>query len=135
MLVVFAITVVTLASFYAVMSELPPSATRPILLPPVMHPRVVAEITVAAVDDGMWLDTRRGELVEISLNPNSNARLGLAEAQQSEWTQNTTIRFVEGKATFMIVGDRLEVVIVSAKWIEGRSPLHSTITMRKIGVD
>jgi len=52
-----------------------------------------------------------------------------------EWAKNITVRLTNGKASFMIVGERLEMVIISAGWIDGRSSLRSLTTMREIGVD
>lgn len=134
--IIFAAVTLAIGAFYVIVWSPPPTATRLILLfPPTMHPQVTAEITVAALNDNMQIDPSRDDLIRISLNPGSHAKVGLADTAQSEWAKNITVRLTNGKASFMIVGERLEMVVISAEWIDGRSPLQSLTTMREIGVD
>ena len=135
--ILFAAVTLAISAFYMIVSSPPPPAATGLIMlfPPTMHPHVAAEITVAAVDDYMQIDPSRDDLIRISLNPGSRARLGLAETPQSEWAQNLTVRLVNGKASFMMMGERLEMVVMCAEWIDGRSPLRPLTTMRGIGVD
>jgi len=78
-------------------------------------------IVIAAVSDEGRLDSTRNDSVEVSLNLDSKARLS-----------QSRVNLVRGRAEVALVDDYEEPVVVTVRWISGRSILRGDSTLIRI---
>jgi hypothetical protein len=84
-------------------------------------------ISVKALTDEGIVDTARDDLVELSLNKESQIRF-----KNGEKTIKVQLNKGEAEAQIM-TGTAMETVIFRATWISGKSPLQSLVTNILVG--
>ena len=108
--------------------EAAPQATRLMLFIP-QNIKLLREETIsvkALTDDGM-VDTARDDLVELSLNRESQVHFKNGE-------KSIRVQLTKGEAEAQIMtGTAMETVIFRATWISGKSPLQSLVTNILVG--
>ena len=108
--------------------ETVPQATRLMLFIP-QNIKLLREetISVKALTDEGTVDTARDDLVELSLNIESQVHFKNGE-------KSIRVQLTKGEAEAQIkTGTAMETVIFRATWISGKSPLQSLVTNILIG--
>jgi hypothetical protein len=108
--------------------ETAPQATKLMLFIP-QNIKLLREetISVKALTDEGIVDTARDDLVELSLNKESQIRF-----KNGEKTIKVQLNKGEAEAQIM-TGTAMETVIFRATWISGKSPLQSLVTNILVG--
>jgi len=108
--------------------ETAPQATKLMLFIP-QNIKLLREETIsvkALTDDGM-VDTTRDDLVELSINKESQVHFKNGE-------KAIKVQLIKGEAEAQIMtGTAMETVIFRANWISGKSPLQSLVTNILVG--
>jgi hypothetical protein len=108
--------------------EATPQATRLMLFFP-QSIKLLREETIsvkALTEDGI-VDTARDDLVELSINKESQTRFKNGE-------KSVKLQLNKGEADVQIMtGTVMETVIFRATWISGKSPLQSVVTNVLVG--
>ncbi|TRO57325.1 hypothetical protein E2P64_05020 [Candidatus Bathyarchaeota archaeon] len=74
-------------------------------------------ITVYATNTNGQIDESRNDIIELIINPPNSATI----------LNSTRTNLRNGKATFIVVINQSEIVIFTANWIAGRTPLESAM--------
>jgi hypothetical protein len=74
-------------------------------------------ITVYAVNTNGQIDKSRNDIIELIIDPPDSATI----------LNSTRANLKNGEATFVIVINQSEIVILTANWIAGRAPLESAV--------
>ncbi|MEM3003804.1 MAG: hypothetical protein QXO25_00100 [Candidatus Bathyarchaeia archaeon] len=108
--------------------EAAPQATRLVLfIPQSMKLLREESISVKALTDDGVVDTARDDLVELSINKESQTRFKNGE-------KTVKVQLNKGEAEVQIMtGTAMETVIFRATWISGKSPLQSMVTNILVG--
>jgi len=118
-----------LALYYALMvPQESNQAVKLIMVKPSQLPQgVEAELSVKAVDKHGLVDPSRDDLVRISLGNASYAKLGFPNRSGTIWSSSLMIRLQAGVGQVRFLDTETERVRISAEWIEGRTPLESSV--------
>jgi len=108
--------------------ETAPQATRLMLFIP-QNIKLLREetISVKALTDEGTIDSARDDLVELSINKESQIQF-----KNGEKTIKVQLNKGEAEAQIM-TGTAMETVIFRATWISGKSPLQSLVTNILVG--
>ncbi len=79
------------------------------------------QISILATSDDGRLDSTRDDLVEISVNPESRARLS-----------ESRVNLTRGRVQVTLIGEYAEPVVVTVTWISGRSTLRGDSALIRI---
>lgn len=74
-------------------------------------------ITVYAANTNGQIDKSRNDIIELIIDPPGSATI----------LNSTRANLRNGEATFIVVINQSEIVILTANWIAGRTPLESTM--------
>ncbi|MEM3003991.1 MAG: hypothetical protein QXK96_01680 [Candidatus Bathyarchaeia archaeon] len=121
------LSVFGLATYYAIVTSTPSiQATKlKILAPSEYAIGTVVELTVQAVNDEGEVDISRRDLIRISVDPESHARLGVSTTSGTAWSSSLTLNLGAGSCTVKFSDSEAEKVVVSVEWLEGETPLIS----------
>jgi hypothetical protein len=79
------------------------------------------QISILATSDDGRLDPMRDDLVEISVNPESRAKLS-----------ESRVNLTRGRGEVTLISDYAEPVVVTVTWISGRSTLRGDSALIRI---
>jgi len=121
------LSVFGLAAYYAIVSSAPTiEATKLTILGPSEYNLVTeAELTIKAVDDVGTVDSSRSDLIRISTDPRSHARIGISSPSGIIWSGSLTLNLEVGLRRVKFLDRESEKVLVLVEWLEGKSPLTS----------
>lgn len=107
--------------FFSFKTDVTATRLRIVVDNPLVNVGEEIRITMMAIDDDGYLDSSRNDLVEISTNTESKARL----SQSRVYLEN-------GKAYVILVDDNEESVVITVRWISGGHSLQGDYSL--IGV-
>jgi hypothetical protein len=120
-LIVFSIIII---SIYSVWPDFfrnnSPNAIRLVIIGPPSntivtgHPQI---IRVYAANTNGQIDKNRNDIIELIIDPPSSATI----------LNSTRTNLKDGEATFVVVFNQREIVILTANWIAGRTSLESAV--------
>lgn len=123
------LAIFSFASYYALVTPPQPNgAIRLIIRKPSELPLgVERKLTIEAVDKEGLVDSRRNDLVRISLDKSGYAKLGFSDRTGTIWSGTLMMRLEAGQIQVEFVDSQMERVHVLVEWIEGTSPLESYV--------
>jgi hypothetical protein len=121
------LSVFGLATYYVIVSSTPSiQATKLKILGPSEYALgTIVEITVQAVNDEGEVDMSRRDLIRISTDPESHARLGVSTMSGIAWSNSLTLNLEAGSCRVKFSDGEPEKVTLSVEWLEGETPLIS----------
>jgi hypothetical protein len=126
----------TVAIYYVLTTpeETPIEASKLVIVKPSEIPiRSEVELTIKAVSDEGLLDTKRGDLVKIYLDPNSHAQIGYSKTSNIIWSDSLIVKLEDGLAKVKLRDPEFERIRIYVEWIEGKSQLDSIQALLYIG--
>ncbi|WP_455280340.1 hypothetical protein [[Eubacterium] cellulosolvens] len=114
--------------------EIPIEASKLVIVKPSEIPvGSEVELTIKAVNDDGLLDTKRDDLVNIYLDPNSHAQIGYPERSNNIWSDSLSVKLEDGLTKIKFVDPEFERIRISVEWIEGKSQLNSVEIQLYVG--
>ncbi len=90
-------------------------------------------MTIKAVNDEGLLDTKRDDLVEIYLHPNSHAQIGYSKTSRIVWSDSLLVKLENGLIKIKLKDPEFERIRISVEWIEGKTQLDSVQVQLYVG--
>ncbi|WP_455279447.1 hypothetical protein [[Eubacterium] cellulosolvens] len=107
--------------------EKKPEATKLAIFLSFIHKNRQKAISVKAITDEGKVDNSRDDEIELSINPESGLRF-------TDGTKKLMLKLVNGEVDATVKSGPLpEVVIFTAKWISGKSPLSKIQVTHLVG--
>lgn len=107
--------------------EKKPEATKLAIFLSFIHKNRQKAISVKAITDEGKVDNSRDDEIELSINPESGLRF-------TDGTKKLMLKLVNGEVDATVKSGPLpEVVIFTAKWISGKSPLSKIQVSHLVG--
>ena len=120
-LIIFSITII---SVYSVWPDFfrrdSPDAVKLVIIGPPSNTIMIGQqqvITVYAVNTKGQMDDSRNDIIELIIDPPGSATI----------LNSTRTNLKNGEATFVIIINQGEIVILTANWIAGRTSLESAV--------
>jgi hypothetical protein len=117
-------------------SQMKPTVSQPnrlvIVVPSQLSKDQVASLKIQAVNNNGEVMKTRQDLIEFTILSLENSSIGLKGESGVVWSQRLSIRLERGVAEILIKGNGVETVTLTAKQLEGETPLAQGISLVNI---
>jgi len=103
-----------------------------IVIPSQLSKDQVASLKIQAVNNNGEVMKTRQDLIEFTILSLENSSIGLKGESGVVWSQQLSIRLERGVAEILIKGNGVETVTLTAKQLEGETPLAQGISLVNI---
>lgn len=120
-LIIFSIIIISVYSVWPnFFKQNSPDAVKLVIIGPPSNTITIGQpnvITVYAANTNGQIDKSRNDIVELIIDPPGSATI----------LNSTKVILKNGEATFVVVINQSEIVILTANWIAGRTSLESAV--------
>jgi hypothetical protein len=117
-------------------SQMTPTVSQPnrlvIVVPSQLSKDQVASLKIQAINANGEVMKTRQDLIELTILSLENSSIGLKGESGVVWSQRLSIRLERGVAEILIKGNGAETVTLTAKQLEGETPLVQGVSLVNI---